>query len=122
MLDESVVSFLDSYSWPGNFRELRNTLEYFLELDKDKITMNDVPSWIKKDRIKVKKFSGNYKEALSEFEQDFLTNQLENNNGKINLTAFKTGINKVTLISKLKKYDIDRKQYIINEYRQVDGF
>ena len=35
--------FLKSYSWPGNIRELRNVVEYFLYTGHDPITMEDLP-------------------------------------------------------------------------------
>ena len=35
--------FLKAYSWPGNIRELRNVVEYFLYTGHDPITMEDLP-------------------------------------------------------------------------------
>ena len=42
-LTPQVRGFLKSYSWPGNIRELRNVVEYFLYTDHDPITMEDLP-------------------------------------------------------------------------------
>ena len=122
IIDQSALESLYEYSWPGNYRELMNTLEYFFELGKRKISRDDIPSWITLKSSKSNQLSGDFKEAWAKFEKDFLITHLKKYNGKINLTSFKTGINKVTLISKLKKYDINRKDYTMNEYGQVNGF
>ena len=42
-LSPQVREFLKSYSWPGNIRELRNVVEYFLYTGHDPITMEDLP-------------------------------------------------------------------------------
>ena len=42
-LTPQVRGFLKSYSWPGNIRELRNVVEYFLYTGHDPITMEDLP-------------------------------------------------------------------------------
>lgn len=42
-LSLQVRDFLKAYSWPGNIRELRNVVEYFLYTGHDPITMEDLP-------------------------------------------------------------------------------
>ena len=42
-LTPQVRGFLKSYSWPGNIRELRNVVEYFLYTGHDPITREDLP-------------------------------------------------------------------------------
>ena len=42
-LSSQVRDFLKAYSWPGNIRELRNVVEYFLYTGHDPITMEDLP-------------------------------------------------------------------------------
>ena len=42
-LSPQVREFLKSYAWPGNIRELRNVVEYFLYTGHDPITMEDLP-------------------------------------------------------------------------------
>lgn len=112
---------LSQYFWPGNYRELKNTINYLLMLGQMKVTKDDIPSWILSKENGAKDYVV-YKDALADFEQTFLKKNLKRYQGKINHTALKTGINKVTLISKLKKYDINRKLYINSGYRQADGF
>ena len=42
-LSPQVREFLKSYAWPGNIRELRNVVEYFLYTGHDPITVEDLP-------------------------------------------------------------------------------
>ena len=42
-LSPQVRDFLKHYAWPGNIRELRNVVEYFLYTGHDPITMEDLP-------------------------------------------------------------------------------
>lgn len=42
-LTEAVKDFLKNYSWPGNIRELRNVVEYFIYTGHEDITMEDLP-------------------------------------------------------------------------------
>ncbi len=81
-------------------------------MNKDKIEENDLPSWIKASKQTSSAINdGNYYSSLIEFEKRFLISAMQRYFGKINLTAQSIGISKVTLISKLKKYDIDRRDY-----------
>lgn len=50
-LSGEVKNFLRQYSWPGNIRELHNTVEYFLYTGKQVIEMEDLPPTIFRDRI-----------------------------------------------------------------------
>lgn len=43
ILTEEVKNFLRSYAWPGNIRELRNVVEYFVYTGQEMITMEELP-------------------------------------------------------------------------------
>lgn len=45
-LSDEVKDFLRQYSWPGNIRELHNTVEYFVYTGKQVIEMDDLPPTI----------------------------------------------------------------------------
>lgn len=47
-LTEPVRQFLKQYSWPGNIRELRNVVEYFIYTGHEHITMEDLPPTVLK--------------------------------------------------------------------------
>lgn len=42
-LTPPVRAFLKEYAWPGNIRELRNVVEYFLYTGQEQITLDDLP-------------------------------------------------------------------------------
>ena len=42
-LTEPVQDFFRHHTWPGNIRELRNVVEYFIYTDHRDITMEDLP-------------------------------------------------------------------------------
>lgn len=45
-LTEPIRKFLKAYSWPGNIRELRNVVEYFIYTGNREITLEDLPPTI----------------------------------------------------------------------------
>jgi Nif-specific regulatory protein len=107
-----LIESLKSYSWPGNYRELKNTIDYFFHLGVEQLEAKHLPYWIKTaGSPKPGNRQSVFRQALETFEMEFLRRELKRNQGKINQTALLTGINKVTLISKLKKYGIDRREY-----------
>ena len=54
-LTEPVRTFLKEYSWPGNIRELRNVVEYFIYTGHRQITMEDLPPTVlKSGRLKLR--------------------------------------------------------------------
>ena len=110
----NIIKILKNYSWPGNFRELTNTIDYFFALNKPSITDQDLPAWIESNHTVFKVVSA-YREALEDFEKAFLEEAMLRYNGQINYTSEIIGLSKVTLISKLKKYGINRKNYHLQE-------
>lgn len=104
-IDTRVMDALVQYDWPGNYRELKNTIEFILtKSEKSLIEKIDLPDWIKATHVNK---SINYYDEHSEFEKNYLIRQLALTGGKINETARKVGLSKVTLIAKIKKYTID---------------
>ena len=55
-------------------------------------------------------FPNDYREAKSHFERSYLHAILKRFDGRINLTARETGLSKVTLIEKIRRYEIDVKR------------
>ena len=102
-LSKPVLETLLSYSWPGNYRELGNSLEYvWLKTKGDMVNYADLPEWLHSEETQYP-----YIEEYADIERKYLIKQLIINNGKINQTARKIGISKSTLITKIKKYTID---------------
>lgn len=112
VLGEELLGFLRSYSWPGNFRELNNVMEYLVLMGDGHLSLSDLPPYLKKST----QDSGNYKAgessyhgALESFERVYLAQELRKRDYMINKTAREIKISKVTLLSKIKKYDIKKR-------------
>jgi two-component system nitrogen regulation response regulator NtrX len=125
-LDEGVAHVLENYRWPGNFRELRNVIESsIVSLKGTRFGIEHLPKWFLRaiagatpslprgELLKVAELSLtlNYQETADHFEKVYFTNALVRFGGRINLTARKIGINKSTLIRKVKHLGIDRMQF-----------
>ncbi|MEX1099567.1 MAG: sigma 54-interacting transcriptional regulator, partial [Bacteriovoracaceae bacterium] len=108
ILDEDVIAFLKTYSWPGNFRELKNLMEYFVLMADSVVRWEHMPDYIKNGDLPDQKVPDDYHQALQTFERKFLQRMLRKRGFRINLTAREINISKVTLLSKIKKYDIKR--------------
>ncbi len=65
-LSDEVRAFLKSYSWPGNIRELRNVVEYFVYTGHEVISMEDLPHTVlKHKRVKLRPVMGVSREAAA---------------------------------------------------------
>ena len=124
-ISEEVAQRLEKYSWPGNFRELRNVLEYMvLSSDGPEITPLDLPAWFDGDDSKPFSTGSselgvaevaldlNYHSAISNFEKRYLKAALERFRGRINLTARQIGMNKSTLIRRMRAYGL-HEQFVL---------
>ncbi|MHB8882302.1 MAG: sigma-54-dependent transcriptional regulator [Thermodesulfovibrionales bacterium] len=101
-----AVKLLQRHSWPGNIRELKNTLERLVIMTPSRtISAADlsIPSSARQDY-----FSCNLlKEARDMFEKDFIIKKLEENGWNISKTAELLDIERSNLHRKIKAYDID---------------
>ena len=112
ILDNETIEALCTYSWPGNYREIINTLEYLIESHLENVKANDLPTWVLSETNNIGRYSEfDYYQALSNFERRFFDQVMTEFQGQVNRTANHIGLSKVTLISKLKKYGIDRREY-----------
>ena len=108
-LTEDHKNLLLCHSWEGNYREIKNTMEYIVAASNDRVTLSSFPHWICTDLDHFVKES-DYHNALHVFEKHYLTVALNRYQGKINLTSDMIGLNKVTLLGKIKKYNRDVKK------------
>jgi DNA-binding NtrC family response regulator len=121
-LEPAFASKLEAYSWPGNFRELRNVLEYaVLSASGDTLLVEDLPGWFEESfagMAGVNSLSSSilgvaelpltldFYESLAHFEREYLKRALMRFGGRLNLTARRTGMNKTTLIRRLRQLGI----------------
>ncbi|MFQ5878140.1 MAG: sigma-54-dependent transcriptional regulator [Acidobacteriota bacterium] len=100
-----AIEVLTRYSWPGNVRELENVLERTVVLAKgDLIEVSDLPPNLREEAAP----GNDVKLSLYENERLYILKTLAECNWNKKLTASVLGINRSSLYSKLKKYDIGR--------------
>lgn len=104
-ISKEALDLLKLYPWPGNIRELENTIEYAINMEYEKdIQVDSLPNRIKDYRI----CTQGYKDLILEKEVELILNTLDKNGwdskGKIK-TAEELGISLRTLYRKLKEYN-----------------
>jgi len=106
-LSEDCINFFYKYRWPGNIRELKSCLQYLIYSYNNEVTLRELPKWIDISKKTIVYDDLSFHNARSIFEKKLLISALNKYGGRINFTALKLGISKVTLIAKIKKYDIN---------------
>jgi DNA-binding NtrC family response regulator len=98
-INQQAFDKLMDYSWPGNIRELQNTIE-------KAVILSDT-SVIKPEDLYLKPASRSMSfdsvPTLEEMEQQMISMAIENNNGNLTAAAEQLGITRQTLYNRLKK-------------------
>nr|AQQ74976.1 hypothetical protein [uncultured bacterium] len=104
-LSPAVEKALQSYRWPGNIRELRQTLERaVLFCDGDTLTTRDLHfGYLYSDAL----ISGDQILTLSELERRYIEKALWIERGRVEEAARKLGLSRSALYEKIKKHAID---------------
>jgi len=113
-VDPKVYEAFRAYQWPGNIRELENTIERLMVMNStDRITVAQLPENLQTLTTSGGSFSNplDFEKFKEEAEKDFVINALKANNGRINQTVANANIPKNTLLRKIKKFNINPKDY-----------
>ena len=104
-----VLEILESYSWPGNIRELSNAIEHaFVHCKGSLIYPADLPqNIVVVDPSPLKRRAPRAQEKLDLVERDLIVKALSASGGKKSLTARRLGMSRATLWRKMEKYRID---------------
>lgn len=113
-ISRAAIESLEAYEWPGNVRELENVIERMVILtDGEEIQVHDLPKRMQiQQQVEVRKIELgeegiNLKETLEELENRLILDALQRAGGVKNKAAKLLGLNRTTLIEKMKKKQID---------------
>lgn len=114
-LSEEAIALLQTMTWPGNVRQLKNVIERVLILggEKDEITAGEIPSESQSVESKDGRvvLSGSLatlplREARELFEREYLLTQINRFGGNISRTAGFVGMERSALHRKLKSLNV----------------
>lgn len=109
-LDADSLAFLRTHNWPGNVRELENLIQRHLLLnDSDVIRL--VPGGGAASAQAAPSFREAKKQAIAEFERNYIAALLARTRGNISLAARLSGKERSRLCKLVKKYGLDRESF-----------
>jgi len=102
-INRAAMDEMMLYDWPGNVRELQNAIERGVVIAKGRILGAEELPIFKSETPAVHE-----KKSLKEVEKEHITDILEKNNWNISKSAKILDIDRSTLYSKLKLYNIEK--------------
>lgn len=116
----AAQNYLRYYSWPGNFRQLRNLVQRLLILGEDEeISQNEVEEALVRDRVAQAEMTAGLpmevmelplREAREVFEKEYLSRQLELCKGNVSRLAERVGMERTHLYRKMRTLGISPKK------------
>ncbi len=116
--NEQAMSVLQAYNWPGNIRQLRNTLEWVLIMagssGKEEFALEDLPPEIRGNTLAANSETTGVqdlvhlplRDAREIFERDYLLAQIQRFGGNISKTAQFVGMERSALHRKMKSLGV----------------
>jgi DNA-binding NtrC family response regulator len=110
-IQKDAIQFLTQYYWPGNLKELENSVEMMaLYACRDSLTLEDIPLDILVKQIDFSRTKAEAKLSLKrvrrQFERNYIRKVLERTRGNQTRTAASLGLHRNTLIWKLKELNL----------------
>ncbi|MCM2323532.1 MAG: sigma-54-dependent Fis family transcriptional regulator [Oligoflexia bacterium] len=106
-IDPRVMEVFQNYDWPGNIRELQNTIERLKILaENNEIRLDDIPFTIRVPKARTEASDFTIDMPLEEVEKNHILRTLAYNHGNKTKTAQSLGITIKTLYNKLHRYGL----------------
>lgn len=109
LIDRDVIDLLDIYDYPGNVRELDNIIAEAVVVENGAtLTRRSLPRYLLSAVGAARSVTvpSSERKSLSEIEAEHIRHMLELTEGNRTAAAEILGISRVSLISKIKRYDI----------------
>jgi DNA-binding NtrC family response regulator len=125
-LSKETLRVLLEYDWPGNIRQLKNSIERAVVLtEKEQITLDVLPQEILSKNLKSKDVEAmddaitivvgeDFKDARKDFERKYIEKCLERSSGNITRAAAILGMHRQSLQQKIKELGLT-KRFTISE-------
>jgi transcriptional regulator with GAF, ATPase, and Fis domain len=114
-VSEKAMERLLAHSWPGNVRELQNVMERLVILcSDDEIGVSDLPALLQQDSKPasvapiVPPTGISFNETVEQLETDLIIQALQHTEWNKNRAAQLLGLNRTTLLEKIKKRGLTR--------------
>ncbi len=108
---EDAMQFLQSYSWPGNIRELRNVVLRAMIPAKEKINKRNLPDMVVKGGGRGEEIRFQAGTPLPEIERESIIKTLKKVRGNKLKAAELLGISRRSLYNKIEDYDIRDEEF-----------
>jgi DNA-binding NtrC family response regulator len=104
-----ILESLMAYDWPGNVRELQNTLHRYVTLKRLDFLGAPLREVSHSQDLKFEPIvekEGILREAVTNFEREYILKKLEMNHWHRTKVAYELGIDRKTLFKKMRNYGI----------------
>jgi DNA-binding NtrC family response regulator len=109
-----VMQRLCAYDWPGNVRELENMIERLVVVANNRmVTMADLPAHLRTNVVDLENATLDLPESgvdlrtfLAQLEERLIAQALERTGGNKNRAAELLGMNRTTLVEKLRRRNV----------------
>ena len=106
-ISPTVVKALQDYDWPGNIRELENTIERAVVLSTgEEIRLENLIYHGIGTKFSFLHAEGGEFKTLEHLEKEYIAAVLQAHHGNRSQTAKILGIDRKTLLTKIKKYNL----------------
>src|SRR5687767_10149532 len=108
---KEAIDALQNYSWLGNVRELRNTIErVVIMVTKQKITADDLPEFNAGEDAPASSFRfPSFKEATDAYQREFILHKINEFEGNVSRAAEAMGVDRSHLYRRMKNLGIQIK-------------
>lgn len=111
VFSNDAIEALQNYTWLGNIRELRNTIErVIIMVEKAKISADDLPEFSSTEEPPSSSFRfPSFKDATDAYQREFILHKLTEADGNVSKAAELMGIDRSHLYRRMKNLGIQAK-------------